>query len=384
MTRHTLSLLPILLLAAACRTPPRPLPNAAGPIDARATPETRALFTNMRRMAGRQIMFGHQDDLAYGFGWTAEPGRSDVKESAGAYPAVYGWDASRLERGDSLDIDGVSFARQRAWIADGYRRGGVITMSWHMDNPLTGRDAWDTTSAIAAVLPGGAKHEQYLRWLDAFARHVSTLRGTGRSGTETLVPVIFRPFHEMSGGWFWWGTGHATAEQYVALWRMTVAYLRDTKQVHNVLYAYSTDKFDSPADYLARYPGDAWVDVLGFDDYQSVKSPAMRDVLVRRLRDVATLAAAKGKIAALTETGVEGMPDSLWFTGTLLPALDADSLTRRTSYVMAWRNAHQDAAHPSHFFTARPGHPSAADIARFRASPLIAFEDELPDMYRLP
>ena len=57
----------------------------------------------------------------------------------------------------------------RGWIAEGYRRGGVITISWHLDNPLTGRNAWDTTSAVAAILPGGARHEQFKGSLDRLA-----------------------------------------------------------------------------------------------------------------------------------------------------------------------------------------------------------------------
>jgi hypothetical protein len=62
--------------------------------------------------------------------------------------------------------------------------------------------------------------------------------------------------------------------------------------------AYSTDVFDSKEAYLERYPGDAYVDVLGFDDYQSVRTPATRAVFARRLRDVVELAEARGKIPA--------------------------------------------------------------------------------------
>jgi mannan endo-1,4-beta-mannosidase len=141
----------------------------AQPVDAHATAETRALFANLRRLAGTQIMFGHQDDLAYGHDWFAQPGaapagarapaRSDVKDVAGAYPAVYGWELGNLERGMPADLDGVDFARMRDWIVEGYRRGGVITLSWHMMNPATGGSAWDTAGApLATILPGGANH----------------------------------------------------------------------------------------------------------------------------------------------------------------------------------------------------------------------------------
>jgi mannan endo-1,4-beta-mannosidase len=375
-----------LLLAAAC-APRAPRP-AAGPaqaprearlVDPRATAETRALFANLRRLAGRQVMFGHQESLAYGFRWTGDSGRSDVKDASGSFPAVYGWDLGPLF---SRRPGGA--ARLRAWIAEGYGRGGVITMSWHMGNPVSGRDAWDTTVAVPHLLPGGSHHAAYRATLDTVADFFLSLRARGRDGREALVPVVFRPYHETTGGWFWWGRRHATAAEYAALWRFTVAYLRDARQVHNLLWSYSTDVFDSPADYLERWPGDAWVDVLGFDDYGSVRTPETRAVLVRRLRDVVTLADARGKVAALTETGVETVPDSLWWTRTLLPALDADSLTRRIAWALVWRNANAATDRPNHHYAPYAGHPSAADFRRFRDHPLIAFEDELPDLYRLP
>jgi mannan endo-1,4-beta-mannosidase len=115
-----------------------------------------------------------------------------------------------------------------------------------------------------------------------------------------------------------------------------------------------------------------------------VRTPATRATLVRRLRDVAELAEARGKVAALTETGVEGVPDSTWWTGTLLGALRADPAARRIAWVMVWRNAPRTPQQPRHFYAPHPGHPSAADFRRFRDDPLIAFEDELEDMYRLP
>ena len=145
--------------AAAPSGAPAPSAERGGPIDPNATAETRALFFNLRRLARQHVLFGHQDDLAYGHDWVAEPGRSDVRESSGSYPAVYGWEVSGIERSSPKNIDGVDFDRMRGWIAEGYRRGGVITISWHLDNPLTGRNAWDTTSAVAAILPGGARHE---------------------------------------------------------------------------------------------------------------------------------------------------------------------------------------------------------------------------------
>ncbi len=334
------------------------------------------MFANLWRLAGKAVLFGHQDDLAYGVEWSNQPGRSDVKETAGSYPAVYGWDVGGLEADAGANLDAVAFERQRGWIAEGFRRGGVVTLSWHMRNPVSGGNAWDTIRAVPAILPGGAQHEHYRQWLDRFADYVNGLRA------PVLVPVIFRPFHETSGGWFWWGARHATPDEYRQLWRFTVEYLRDRRSVHNLLWAYSTDVFDSKEAYLERYPGDAYVDVLGFDDYQSVRSPATRAVFARRLRDIVELAEARGKIAALTETGVEGVPDSLWWTGTLLAGIKSDSVARGIAWVLVWRNATFEREHRYHFFAPYPGQASAADFVRFTEDPLVLLENELPDMYR--
>jgi len=366
-----------------------PQPRGPALVDPHATPETHALFVNLRRLAGKALLFGHQDDLAYGVQWFNEPGRSDVKETAGSYPAVYGWDVGGLERegggGGGANLDSVAFERQRGWIAEGYGRGGVITLSWHMRNPVTGGNAWDTAQAVRAILPGGAQHERYKQWLDRFADYVKGLRARGRSvaGGQVLVPLVFRPFHETSGGWFWWGARHATADEYRQLWRFTVEYLRDRRGVHNLLWAYSTDVFDTKQAYLERYPGDAYVDVLGFDDYQSVRTPATRGLFAHRLRDVVELAEARGKIPALTETGVEAIPDSMWWTGTLLAGIASDSVGRRIAWVLVWRNASFEREHRYHFFAPYPGHPSAADFVHFTEDPLVLLENELPDLYRL-
>ena len=80
-----------------------------GLTDPKATAETRSLFLALRELAGSKLLFGHQDTTAYGVGWSAEDGRSDVKSITGSYPAVYGWDIGHL--GDSRNLDRVEFSR---------------------------------------------------------------------------------------------------------------------------------------------------------------------------------------------------------------------------------------------------------------------------------
>jgi mannan endo-1,4-beta-mannosidase len=340
-------------------------------VDRNATAQTKALFFNLLEIPKKGIIFGHQDDLAYGVNWKAESGRSDVKEVCGDYPGVYGWDISRL--GQTENIDSVNFNSMKRWIVEGYERGGIHTVSWHMDNPLTGGNSWDKTSAVAAILPGGQKHEFYKEQLDLVAAFFQSLKG--KNGE--LVPIVFRPFHEHTGNWFWWGKGNCTHEEYVQLWQFTVRYLRDEKQVHNLLWAYSTDQFSSEAQYLEFYPGDDFADILAYDDYHSIKSINEREKLRFRLKTIVTLAEARGKVAALSETGLEGIPISDWFTNVLLGGILSDDTGRRIAWVLVWRNGNN-----KHHYAPYPGHSSAADFVKFYNDPATLFERDLPNMYK--
>lgn len=394
--RPPLGLTPAVVLLAmcaaisGCRRVPASLGPASDMVDRRATAETRALFANLRAVAREHVLFGHQEDLAYGVNWWAEAGRSDVRDVAGDYPAVYGWELGRIEHDSALNIDNVDFTRMRGWIQQGYRRGGVTTISWHADNPLTGGNAWDTTAAVASILPGGARHAQYRRSLDRVAEFIGSLRGRNRAGNVTAIPVIFRPFHEMSEGWFWWGKGHATPEQYIQLWRFTVHYLRDRKRLHNIIWAYSPASSAQLAEqYFDWYPGDEYVDLLGFDEYFSPPRPELsmadqRQALAAHVKWLAAVAVGRGKIPALTETGYVTLPDSAWWTGTLLPALRADSAGTHVAYALVWRNANATTRSEPHFFASYPGHASASDFVRFHGDPLTWFEHDLPDLYSAP
>ena len=127
------------------------------PADSQASLSTQHLYANLQRLLKKGVMFGHQDDLAYGVGWKYEPNRSDVKSVTGDYPAVYGWDLGHIERGDAVNLDSVPFGKIRQFIQEIHARGGISTLSWHLNNPYNGKSAWDTTTTIRHILAGG-KH----------------------------------------------------------------------------------------------------------------------------------------------------------------------------------------------------------------------------------
>jgi hypothetical protein len=348
--------------------------QAQNPIDSLAGKETKNLFFNLMKLKNKGIMFGHQDDLAYGVGWKYVPGKSDVKEVAGDYPAVYGFELGRLELDHEVNIDSVPFDSMRNYIRTIYKRGGVITLSWHLNNPLTGKTAWDPApGTVASILPGGEKNDLYKSWLDKVAGFITNLKDEN----SVPIPVILRLYHELNGNWFWWGGNHCTPEEFKQLWRFTVSYLRDTKNIHQCLYAYNTDRFNSKEDYLLKYPGDKWVDVIGFDIYQREGGATGNAQFVKDMDHMLTMleniAAEKKKIPALTEFGYAQVPDSTWWTNVFYKALSHHKI----SYALAWRNAGFNKAGDADFYVPYKGQISEKDFKKFSNQPGILFQKNL-------
>ena len=343
------------------------------PADKKATKETKALYRNLRKLLDKGIMFGHQDDVAYGVGWKYEPGRSDIKDVTGDYPAVYGFELGRLEIDQPVNLDSVPFDKMKSFIREAYDRGGVITLSWHLNNPLTGKTAWNPApGTVASVLPDGEKHDLYKTWLDKVAAFILDLKG--RRGD--YIPVIFRPFHELNGDWFWWGGKNCTPDDLKQLYQFTESYLRDTKNVHNLLYAYNTDKFYSKEEYLRRYPGDEWVDIIGFDIYQAYNTASSPDFIKHAgnmLTTLDSIATEHHKIPALTEFGYNGLKDSVWWTKTFLKAV----APYRISYALAWRNAGFRTADQYEFYVPYKGQLSSGDFVEFYKNGKTLFQKDI-------
>jgi mannan endo-1,4-beta-mannosidase len=191
------------------------------------------------------------------------------------------------------------------------------------------------------------------------------------------IPIIFRPYHEFDGSWFWWGKRFCTANEFKALWKETVTYLRDKKKVRNFLYAFSPDRnFKTKEDYIERYPGDEYVDILGFDDYWDFTPDGDGLGWVRKkLIVISELAKEKNKIAALTETCLESIPNPVWWSDRLMKVINADSVN--IAFAMVWRNANT-----THHYAPYKGDYSADDFFNFSKSENILFNSTLPDLYK--
>ena len=350
------------------------------------------LLENMGKLRSQGIMFGAQIPTEYGLSggarWESLDGtdKSDTKVLTGSHPAVCGWDISEIELDHPKNIDGESFDVIRKHIQAAYARGAVNTISWHCANPVTMGNSWDNTPAVKPILPGGAKHELFLTWLD----RVADFLGSMTTPEGERIPLVFRPWHEHTGNGFWWGKGSSTAGEYKALWKFTVEYLRDVKGLDNLIWAYSPDAIHfiwSPREqyrdiYLEFWPGDEYVDIIGLDAYDADGRRFSEEVpyICSMISDIA---AEKGKIAAVTECGLENNnPEHSsyynreWWTDVLYPAIKDKDL----SFVMLWRNG--GLPPQSHYFNAYKGCYSEDNFLKFASREDILLEKDLPALYQ--
>lgn len=348
------------------------------PSDIKAEKGVVNLYRNMAMLAPDYIMIGHQDALSYGINWKKGIDRSDLKDLTGSHPAVFGWDIGAIELGSPINLDSVPFDEMKENIIKVYQDGGINTISWHAYNPVTGKSSWvddkNTSNGIVAkILPGGSHHKEFTNQLDKVAAFMKSLKALDGS----LAPVIFRPWHENSGNWFWWGAMHCSVAEYKALYRFTVDYLRNTHHLHNLLFAYSPDVgFKDAAGYFERYPGDDLVDIIGLDDYHSLNTGQPKQ-LISNLEVIAQIAIDHNKISAFTETGCNRIEQKDYFTHVLLPCLDHSDLTRSVSWVLFWRNADQ-----KQHFVPDPKHAAAKDFIEFSNKKLILMKNDIPDLYK--
>jgi len=354
-------------------------------VDTKATKATKYLLENLSYLSKSYVLFGMHDASSYGINaggssWYDDGtgSKSDPKVLVGSHPAIFSLDFTDVvEKGN---VDKIQNLCKQA-----YSEGGIITMCWHQDRIDGSGDAWKVTPQIVnTMLPGGVNNAKYNAKLDQVANFANTLR----NDKGEAIPFIFRPYHEHNGNWFWWGKGNCTTQEYITLWKYTVDYLKNTKNVHNMLYAFSPDgqQFSTKADYMAIYPGDSYVDIFGLDFYFGAGDQNEVNKFTDRITWISEYATAKNKLSALTEAGDRlgwNGPDDLrisnWYTRCILAPIKANETTKKLAYFATWRNAS-----PTHHFVPYPGHPAVPDFQVFYDDPFTLFLNDLPDMYAGP
>lgn len=353
--------------------------------DPNATSETVALFYNLKQLGKTKYLIGQQD--AFNAFYNNAGGNSDIKKATGNDPALLGSDFMFItdNSNDGTPNNHWWHEQEVKITADAkaaYNKGMVNTFCWHLREPFHGETfyasdmtAEEKATAFASILPGGTNHAYFKTKLDKIADVFNNLKGDDGK----LIPVIFRPFHEFDGSWFWWGAAYVTPDQYKQAYQFIVTYLRDTKSVHNIIYAFSPDNsYTSDAAYLSRYPGDEYVDVLGIDNYGDFSSGSLAGVNLAnaKLKMISDLAKTRVKIAAMTETGYRvtsaNSPINGFFNTNIYNALTANSV--EVAYVMFWANDQ------SGYYVA----PSGTDFPAFAQKAESVLQNNIPDMYSIP
>ncbi len=308
------------------------------------------------------IMLGHQDATLYGHTWKYEDGRSDVLEVVGDYPAVMGWELGGLELGDAESLDGVPFDLIRTEIQKQHARGGINTISWHAFNPMGG-DSWNEhAGVVTSILEGGENYEMFQERLERVAEFLLSLKD--KKGN--LIPVIFRPWHEHDGNWFWWGDKWCTHEEYRQLWTMTHEYMAE-RGLNSLVWCYMPGYSDN----YEKVPAVEQFDMVGVDAYQGKENvEGYRESMESKLATLSEYAKKYNKPITVSETGSESLPTPNWWTEVIYPLIE----NQPVSYVLFWRNAWDK---PEHFYCAYKGHSSEDDFREFVATDKIITAKEV-------
>ncbi len=249
----------ICLLALAAGLTSRGLAQTASdPANPKASPKAKAILQYLqglearkdkRLLSGQFVDFGNRANLNL---------MSRVQEKTGHWPALLGVDYADFGRG-SLTFDAPNKASIEYW-----KQGGLVTVSAHMYNPANpkGGGLRDKGVDLTTLLTEGTETQS--RWmgqLDLTAKGLQELKDAG-------VVVLWRPFHEMNGGWFWWGA--RDPEAFIAVWRHMFEYFSQAKHLDNLLWVYGPNHGAKTA---AFYPGDRYADIVGLDAYTDLVDP---------------------------------------------------------------------------------------------------------------
>jgi len=280
--------------------------------DAKATQEAKELLEYLKNTAGQQIITGQHtqtipcEEIAYirqttgkepklrGFELLAYSPNinyadaspeclKEVEENKGTVETALQW--ARANRPDKVNDTGTENSTD-------YATGGILTFSFHWFSPLGGRDKsfytehtdFDATKVLQEGTPERA----------AFYADMDVIADILRRFQDENIPILWRPFHESYGTWFWWGAKGAKVAR--DLYRLMFDYYTGEKNLHNLLWVWNCDIEEA-------YPGDEYVDVVSMDvylpEYQSTDYADAYEKLVA--------ATSRDKVAALAEVGY--LPD---------------------------------------------------------------------------
>ena len=249
-----------------------------------ASDSCQRLYHQLCRWFGRYVIIGQQESPVKGL---HEQEIDWLSHVTGQRPAIRGLDFIHN------DFAGVT-ERALRW----RDQGGIVTICWHTGVDGIGyRDSQAEHPDVDEIItPNTELHDKWMKRLDAAASALQQLK-------QEDVPVLWRPYHEFEGRWFWWGKDGPAA--FKELWRMTWLYLTKEHSLNNLIWVLGFAD-DARAEW---YPGDEFVDIAGSDTYKGVTAHATS---WRKLR-----ARYPQKIAAFHETGLMPHPDAFFNEGSV-------------------------------------------------------------------
>jgi len=187
-----------------------------------------------------------------------------LERETGKWLGMIGFDfCNRAYKGGCQEENTPRYESFAVLAQDYSEKGGLITLCWHAPNPWTQDNAWssipDNAKLADLVEVGNVFHDQWMTWLDVVAEGLLWFQ-------EKDIPILWRPFHELDGDWFWWGQGDA--DEFIQLWRHMFHYFTHEKKLNNLLWVFSSDICNLEKT-KARYPGNEYVDCIGMDRYSS-------------------------------------------------------------------------------------------------------------------
>ncbi|CAN5695314.1 hypothetical protein BH10BAC2_BH10BAC2_14350 [soil metagenome] len=223
-----------------------------------------------------QVIVGQQCSETPDAGLEYKTQFNRLYDSCGKYPALIG-----LEYGYFVNVD---LPKANEVAIDHWKKRGLVTISWHADNPFTDgydvrwnpinhKDSIDVKMLLKAA-PASKEKSNYRNELNKVADALKQLKQAG-------VMLLWRPFHEMNGAWFWWGPNDSKAptniEDYQALWKDMYETFTKEFGLDNLIWVYSpfTPEGNVMPSVTAFYPGDKYVDIVAVDVYP--KAPQFND-----------------------------------------------------------------------------------------------------------
>ena len=248
--------------------------SGPAPVNPHASPEARALLRYLDSISGKYTITGQHNFPNAGSRWTDR-----TYDLTGKYPGLFGEDF-----GFSGEDDKDSVLGRPGMIAEverQYREGAVIALMWHAvrpteDEPVGFRDSVQghltDFEFMELLTPGTDLYQRWCAQVDAIAGYLTELR-------DAHVPVLFRPYHEMNGNWFWWG-GRPGKNGSAALYRQLYDRLVNEHKLDNLIWVWNVNVPGGNAGAFADYfPGIDYVDVLSVDNYGEFKPSYYDDVL---------------------------------------------------------------------------------------------------------